>query len=229
MKLKNTMSRLLTNKMVLYVVFALFLLNSIGYLMYGKFNLFIGMILIGGLTSFFTKNMIVVLLIPLIIINLLASSQNSFYEGMETTNGDLKNQIKEKKEEVAANLEQKKTDTQATTGVETDTKVQPIKDKMLKKTDNKNGEEESFEVGRKKNYDLDYASTVEDAYSELNKLIGGDGIQRLTADTQNLMKQQLQLAEAMKSMGPLIDNMKPIMESMGPLLNQANGFMNLTK
>jgi hypothetical protein len=222
MKFKHAMSKLLTNKMVLYVVFALFLLNSIGYLMYGKLNLFIGMLLIGGLTSFFTKNMILVLLVPLIIINFLASSNNSMYEGMETANNDATMTTtgngNDKKEEVVAVVEEKKDDSK----VKQNGEPEPAKD-------TKKGQGESFEVGRKKNYDLDYASTVEDAYSELNKLIGGDGIQRLTSDTQNLMKQQLQLAEAMKSMGPLIDNMKPIMESMGPLLNQANGFMNIGK
>ena len=35
---------------------------------------------------------------------------------------------------------------------------------------------------------------------DLNKIIGGDGIKRLTDDTQKLMNQQLQLAEAMKNM-----------------------------
>ena len=56
--------------------------------------------------------------------------------------------------------------------------------------------DESFEVGRAKRgggYNIDYASTIEDAYDELNKIIGGDGIQKLTGDTQNLMKQQMQL------------------------------------
>ena len=191
------------------------------------------MLLVGGLTSFFTKNMIFVLLIPLIVINFYASNQGSFYEGMETTtttDGDVTSQIKENRQEIASALQDKNASNGNNINESTNGDVQPKKDRLLNKMNSKkNGQEESFEVGRKKNYDLDYASTVEDAYSELNKIIGGDGIQRLTADTQNLMKQQLQLAEAMKSMGPLIDNMKPIMESMGPLLNQANGFMKLAK
>ena len=84
--------------------------------------------------------------------------------------------------------------------------------------------EESFEVGRSKKrngYDIDYASTIEDAYSNLNQIIGSDGIKQLTSDTQNLMKQQLQLADAMNSMTPLI-------QTMAPLLKQAQGlFGNL--
>jgi hypothetical protein len=60
---------------------------------------------------------------------------------------------------------------------------------------------------------------MEDAYSELNKIIGGDGMKKLTSDTQNLMKQQVQLAEAMKGMGPLI-------QGMGPLMQQAQGLLS---
>ena len=39
------------------------------------------------------------------------------------------------------------------------------------------------------------------------------------------MKQQLQLAEAMKSMGPLVEQMGPLMQSVGPMIDQAKGLM----
>jgi hypothetical protein len=86
--------------------------------------------------------------------------------------------------------------------------------------------DESFEVGRgKKNskgYNIDYASTVEDAYDELNKILGSDGIKRLTTDTQSLMKQQLKLAESMKSMEPLISGIAPLMQQAQGLLGSIN-------
>jgi hypothetical protein len=69
-----------------------------------------------------------------------------------------------------------------------------------------------------KGYNIDYASTVEDAYDELNKILGSDGIKRLTSDTQNLMKQQMQLAESMKGMEPMIANMAPLMQQAQGLL-----------
>ena len=81
--------------------------------------------------------------------------------------------------------------------------------------------EEAFEIKRKKTkngFDVDYASTVEDAYDELNKIIGGDGVKKLTSDTQNLMQQQLQLAEAMKGMQPLIEGIAPLMEQAKGLI-----------
>ena len=66
--------------------------------------------------------------------------------------------------------------------------------------------------GGKKQARIDYASTMEDAYDDLNKILGGEGISRLTNDTNKLMEQQLMLADAMKNMGPLIDSAKALMQ-----------------
>ena len=80
---------------------------------------------------------------------------------------------------------------------------------------------ESFQTNsqnKKKKYNVDYASTVEEAYDNLNNILGSDGINNLTKDTQKLMKQQMQLTQAMS-------NMQPLMESMGPLLQQASGLL----
>ena len=103
--------------------------------------------------------------------------------------------------------------------------ITPIDDSSTDHVSNKNTSDanvdESFEVGRGKKgggYNIDYASTIEDAYEELNNIIGGDGIKKLTQDTQGLMNQQLQLAEAMKGMGPLIKGMAPIMKQAEGLL-----------
>jgi hypothetical protein len=87
--------------------------------------------------------------------------------------------------------------------------------------------DESFEVGRsKKNssgYNIDYASTIEDAYDQLNSILGSDGIKQLTNDTQGLMKQQMQLAESMKEMGPMIAGMAPLMTQAKGLLRGFGG------
>ena len=76
---------------------------------------------------------------------------------------------------------------------------------------------------------LDYAATVEDAYGDLNNILGGDGIKNLTADTQKLMNQQLQLAEAMKSMTPLLEQAKSLiggfdMKNFGNITEMAKQF-----
>ena len=75
--------------------------------------------------------------------------------------------------------------------------------------------DESFEVGRAKRRgagpQIDYASTVEDAYDNLNSILGGEGIQKLTADSQKLMKQQMELAKSMKAIEPMVASLEPMM------------------
>jgi hypothetical protein len=195
----------------------------IGYLVYGNIHAIILFILIAGIVGHFSKNMTVVLLIPLFIVNLFVLGKTT-KEGMETTTG-TKEDVKEKAQ---SNDKLQTTISKINEKVSTKQGL-PITPLDNTSSNNTSGEvaEESFEVGRNKKgkYDIDYASTIEDAYDELNKIIGGDGIKKLTGDTQNLMKQQLQLAEAMKSMGPLVEQMGPLMQSVGPMLDQAKGIM----
>ena len=151
--------------------------------------------------------MAIVLLVSLLIANLFSISI-IFKEGFETEDkGNEKKNEKKSKDlmnssaVLDASIDSKSSDLQA----ETETDAQP--------------QGESFEVGRgKRNPKIDYASTITDAYSQLNELIGKDGIKSLTNDTQTLMQQQLQLADSMKAIGPLI-------EGITPLLSQVKGMM----
>ena len=55
--------------------------------------------------------------------------------------------------------------------------------------------------------------------NDLNKILGSDGIKRLTDDTQGLMKQQMQLAKSMEAMTPLVKGMMPMIEQMKGMMN----------
>jgi hypothetical protein len=196
MNLSKPVSKFLVNPIALKVVFAITVINFLGYLVLGNTTAIIYFILIGLIVSCFSKNMILILGVPLLLVNLFAMGKKTA-EGMK--NKDEKKEGK-KEEEVKEGMKAKKSKT---------SKAQ---------TDN-------FEVGRKKgkgSYNIDYASTVEDAYDELNKIIGGDGIKRLTEDTQGLMKQQLQLTEAM-------GQMEPMMNQMGPLIDKVQNMMGSLK
>jgi hypothetical protein len=86
--------------------------------------------------------------------------------------------------------------------------------------------DEHFEVGRPKNggSKIDYASTIENAYDELNNILGSDGIKNLTDDTQRLMKQQMDLAKSMEGLAPLVEKMMPMAEKMqGMMQSMDNG------
>lgn len=197
MKLKNKLNSFLTNKLVLNMVFVFSLLNITGYIMIGRIDDVIFFILTALLIGFFNKNMIIVLGVPLILVNLMAVSNKSLTEGFNANN-----KVKGSKNKAVKN--------------KTDEKERIDKDKK-KMVEQK--QKDSFEVGRADKYNIDYAATVEDAYDELSNILGGDGIKRLTDDTRGLIGQQMELTNAIKGMGPL-------MESMGPMIAQAEGLMN---
>ena len=61
---------------------------------------------------------------------------------------------------------------------------------------------------------IDRKSTQQAAYSNLNKIIGGAGFEKMTKDTEELIKQQNNLAKAMNSMTPLIQNAEKMMSGL---------------
>jgi len=206
MKLNAAFSKFLTNKLVLNVISIIAFFNVIGFIVMNQLNSAIYFILLALIVTYFSKNMIIVLGVPLILVNLFAPKTTHHIEGLENNdNNPSQNEVINK-----INSDKKKQGSATLPGTIDST------------VNSESAPDENFEVGRtvKKggSYDIDYASTVEDAYDELNKILGSDGIKRLTDDTQNLMKQQLQLAESMQSMAPII-------KGMGPMLQQAQGIL----
>jgi hypothetical protein len=207
MKLNSTVSKILTNKLVLNVVAFIAFLNVIGYVVMGNFNNVAFFIVLAVLVRYFSKNMIIVLGVPLILVNLFHLNNNSYQiEGMENS-GDNKNKEQTHKDVLNKALEDKnKKDSQ-----------------IIVPSDSNNGgvvssnvadEKSGFEVGRRKNggSKIDYATTIEDAYDQLNQILGSDGVKSLTNDTQKLMQQQMDLAKSMEAMTPLIKGIMPMAE-----------------
>jgi len=202
MKANAIFSNLLTSKVVLFIIFWLSFTNIIGYLIYSRFDAVIFFVLLSLIITHFSKNMVIILGVPLILVNLAVLGKNKFKEGLEVQKPD------DKDKKVDGSQPAVITPTEPSTQhVEPETK--------------ENLEKGGFEVGRNKNkskYNIDYSATIEDAYDELNNILGSDGIKNLTADTQNLMKQQKQLTEAMTQI-------QPLMQTVGPLLDQAKTMM----
>jgi len=220
MKLNSTVSKILTNKWVLKIVSVLALLNVIGYMVMGHFNNVLFFIILAVLVKYFSKNMILVLGIPLIIVNIFALNPNwRAIEGMDNNKSDNNNHNNNNN-----NDNKKKV---AVVGESTDISNNVISSNVQDK------QQSGFEVGRKKsgNSKIDYAATIEDAYDDLNKILGSDGMKSLTDDTQRLMKQQMELAESMKAMTPIVEKMLPMAEQaqkmMAGMDTQGNGMAGL--
>lgn len=224
-KLPKVAREITMNKYVLYFVAFLALTNILGYAVVGKNVCVILFLFIGLLTSYFTDNMTIVLLIPTIMVGFFAVCEMTgayIKEGMahgpKTTKDDGEGSEEEEEEVVV---------TESETPVQEmvdDSVVKKLKKKGGKKMGKKGAVEPSEDtqptkekmsgMSRKPASRIDYSSTIEDAYENLNSILDGESIQSLTADTQNLMKQQVHLAEAMKNMGPLMENAKSMLKSI---------------
>jgi len=208
MKVNSSVSKFLTNQMVLKIVSILSLLNIIGYMAIGNFNNVVFFIILAVLVRYFSKNMIIVLGVPLILVNLFALNGTSYgIEGFEekkhSETVDKINDEKRRKDQdpiVPAH-----SDSTATKDAKSDVSAS-----------NETKSDEHFEVGRPKNggSKIDYAATIENAYDDLNKVLGSEGMKSLTDDTQRLMKQQMELAKSMEGLAPLVEKMMPMAEKM---------------
>ena len=242
MKLNSAVSKFLTNKWVLKIVSFLALFNVIGYAVIGKINAVLYFVVFAVLVRYFSKNMTIVLGVPLIIVNLLAVKGN-ILEGMENSSNSKNTTTTEttNKSSSTGNNQQainklvtnnkNKPDQKTSQGLP----MQPLEqvEEIVDNAAQSSGEQQGFEAGRRKNRgnDIDYATTVEDAYDQLNNILGSDGIQRLTSDTQNLMKQQMQLAKAMESMAPMMQSIAPMVQNLKGMMGDTNmnGMMDLAK
>ena len=98
MKLNKTLKKLMTNKYVLYAVLFISITNILGYLMVKDFESLALFIALGMITSYFSKNMIIILGVAMVGTNFVFASnkiREGFKEGAES---------KEKKEEEMTNL-----------------------------------------------------------------------------------------------------------------------------
>ena len=212
----GSVSKLLTNRYVLYLVALLALFNVIGYMMMDKTQIVILFILIGYLMTCFSKNMVIVLLVPLVLVNLLTSGmmmKEGFSEGMCSEEDEKAGKCKRDDDSASSATPAEATPPAATdaasmSNTTTTSEPAPAEEQPAKK--------DGFASagGRKGSSRVDMGSTLEQAYDDLNSVLGSDGIKNLTADTQNLMKQQLHLAEAMKEMGPLMQQAQSMLKTL---------------
>ena len=82
-------SSLATDKNVLYIMLVIAVINVVGYLMMGNFEAVVFFAIVAYLSTFFTKNMVIVFLISILATNFLMVSKVNYFsrinrEGMQT-------------------------------------------------------------------------------------------------------------------------------------------------
>lgn len=110
-KFKYNFAPILYNKFVLYFICFLAIINVIYFTNVGDIQSLVIFVLVGILTSFFSKNMIVILVISLCTTHILKYGTGNRYEGLENKNDEdelnklkidepLQNDSKDKKQTV---------------------------------------------------------------------------------------------------------------------------------
>jgi hypothetical protein len=225
---------LLRNTKVLYIVFGLALINFFSYLLSRKFDAILLFLGCGILTRYlFSKNMIVILLVSLIVTNVVLFFKG-VKEGLENKKDEIKNKDKKMamKEQGAMERDAMKQNAMEKNGMQ--------EGAMMKNGGGKKMDTEQFESrltasnfnedendvqddevfqdvmdGGKKIPKIDYASTLESAYDNLDKLLGSDAIRSMTEDTQRL-------AEKQKKLMGNIQKLEPMMSKAGDMINGLN-------
>ena len=237
------------NKFVLYGSLFAVLVTILRFLANRNFNGVILLTLIGVLMTYFSKNMIIVLLTAFVSVTVLDMlKMGGSIEGMKSSSKEGADTLKEKKKSAADENEEdvdegEETLHKATTAAATATATPPpAADKPAVKTEtatatatttgdskpktgskqgmtqlspaNYDGKDHSAEKTGKNGNRIDYASTLEQAYDNIENIIGEDGVRGLTDQTKSLMNQQKQLMENMKDMGPLLKSAEGFMKQI---------------
>ena len=256
MNLKKTFSGLMTNKYFLYFIVFLSATNIIGYLTMNNNDAVIFFALVGFLMFNFSKNMTIVLLVSVIATNLfMVLKQFRPAEGFRqggvgrggkaNAGGNLSNptgsidESFENKEEDVEDVEEEVEDVEEEEEEEEDQQVEfkkmkknqkkkrPLTENLSSKTNRSGFTNNLSPAPVKKSSHIDYATTLEDAYKNLEKMLGSGGLQNLTDDTKKLMEQQTQLFNSMENIAPLLSQAQQMMKGMD--LDQMNKFASASK
>ena len=246
---------LLKSKFTLYAVFLVTLTVVLSYVFKSDWNSLGVLIAVGLLTNFFTKNMVITLGTAVIVSFLIRKHVlkiEGFEEGEEETEEETKEgmETEEFKEDMSGDLKtcwkyNKKTKKFVSKGKKKNTEcAEPMycwdddssnckkpksgfsnksipSSKPAKVDGNDNDDSEGDRI--------DYSTTLEQAYDNLQNMLGTEGIKGLTNETSKLINQQKNLMDSIKGMGPMMGQAKEMMASLQGMTGGMGGMGDMKK
>lgn len=224
------------NKYFLYVMLFLGISTVLGFMSVKNYNAVIMFIVVAAAMRYFTKNVGLMMLVAVLISNII--SVKSTIEGMKGQKKSKKKAVGKKAlavendtssddedDEVVSKKPQKKSSASSAAmktlvGKTDKSGMAPIDYNMSPDADVDEDDEDM----------IDLQSTQQAAYDNLNKIIGDNGFSKMTQDTEKLMGQQENLAKAMESIGPLLQNAEKMMSGLNldkftGMLDKLNGMV----
>ena len=249
---KMDMNSLLRSRNTLYLVLFLSVMNLFSYLMLKQLDAVAFFIIVGFLATYFSKNMIIVLLAAMVSTFLLVQVRllgNSGREGMETmdasgnvikdekdkdTKSEDKDTEKEDKDKKTDEKDKKPEDKKEFTGKEREEATKPSGDLKTANSEKKEKFTQQLNPARYNSADdddtprhkpkVDYSATLESAYDNLDKLLSSDAIRNMSEDTGRLAEKQQKLMGNIQKLTPIMDKASSVLQGLD--IGGISGLMN---
>jgi hypothetical protein len=213
------LSSLLRSRNVLYLVLFAAVASLFNFLMNKQLDAVAFFIVIGFIVSYFSKNMIIVLLSAILSTFFLVQIKmlGRVQEGMEDEKKDEEEEKEEKTEEendmeseTQHNARVKKT---ASTAPVDGTKTKKTKETFAQKLSPAEFHADEGDSSRHKPK-VDYAATLESAYDNLDKLLSSDAIRNMSDETNRLAEKQHKLMGNIKEITPIMDKASSLLSNL---------------
>ena len=220
----------LKNKHVLYVLLVVAIVNVLGYLAIQDYNSLALFVVIGLLSSYFSKNMAVNLLSAIVVTSFVAVNDKVLEGFKEGKDGDKKDDKKDDKKKAADNSKKAAKMAQKAAKLAQGASKKKGGEDCKKDDDCVSGKCENDKCTAKSGFQnnvppsspatvddetddsvgerIDYAATMEQAYNNLQKMLGEDGMNSITQETKKLVSQQKDLMGTLNQMAPILNNAK---------------------
>ena len=227
------------NKILLYVLLILAVTNVFGYIMSDNLVAVLMFIVVGYLSTFFTKNMNIILASAIITTNFVVAMNYSRAKREGLDNKDTKdanitkksNDLDENQIDLSTVVDTEKRIKAAgfdklsyneVTGKKntnpTDSQKVALDDKpTVKNTSEKpvvNGADEAELKKKSTKLNVNRAKTFESAYDNLNKILGSDALKAMTDDTQKLASQQALLLKNIEKLEPMMNMASGLLDKL---------------
>ena len=231
LSMKNSNFKLLNNKYLLYVILFLSISDLLLFLMAGEFAFAVMFILIGLITSFFSKNMIVILTSAMILTNVLKYGSNIRKEGMENkemlNNVDLEGyyeQLSKEEKEHFSNIVEGKEEKPNDLNSDEEQLFEGllnIAEKKCGKESMKGREGKEQRKGKKTKEGNKNKKPKKnrDGFKEFatNSMPKREGLSALETKTEGLIESQKQLIENMNKLEPMLKQAESFMQNFQTL------------
>ncbi len=178
---------LLRNKYVLYILLFLAVTNILGYLAMRDFDALSLFVAVAVVTYYFSKNMIVILGLAILVTALFKGSVHfGVKEGLVGERAATEKE-EEEVEEAFAELDDDDEEEGPTGRIDSEP-----------------------DLAKR----IDKAGTMEESYNNLQNILGNNGMDKLTKETQSLIEQQSNLMKQLEGLGPIMENAQNLMSKL---------------